>query len=213
MLYLYLDESGDLGFDFVNKKPSKFFTITILVISGSDQNKKLLNAVDKTLKRKLNSKNREYFELKGATTTFEIKKYFYAQVKDIKFDLYSVTIDKKRSLWKLVENKARIYNFIARTVIDQIAFNKFTRIELIVDKSKGKLEILEFNNYIKQHLGAKIAPATIIDIYHWDSRQNYGLQACDLFCSGIFQEYERKDSSWIEVFREERMKYNKILEI
>ena len=24
MWYLYLDESGDLGFDFVNKKPSRF---------------------------------------------------------------------------------------------------------------------------------------------------------------------------------------------
>lgn len=30
MWYLYLDESGDLGFDFVNKKPSKFFTVSIL---------------------------------------------------------------------------------------------------------------------------------------------------------------------------------------
>ena len=33
MLHLFLDESGDLGFDFVNKKPSKFFTITILVLT------------------------------------------------------------------------------------------------------------------------------------------------------------------------------------
>ncbi len=29
MLYLYLDESGDLGFDFVNKKPTKHFVISI----------------------------------------------------------------------------------------------------------------------------------------------------------------------------------------
>ncbi len=213
MLYLYLDESGDLGFDFANKKPSKFFTITILVIGGSDQNKKLLNAIDKTLKRKLNSKHRQYFELKGAKTTFDIKKYFYAQVKDIKFGLYSVTIDKKRSFRKLAENKARIYNLIAKKVIDQITFDEFTRIELIVDKSKGKLEILEFNNYIKQYLGAKIYPSITIDIYHWDSRQNYGLQACDLFCSGIFQEYERGDSNWVEIFRQEQIKYNEILEV
>jgi len=27
-MYLYLDESGDLGFDFKNKKPSRFFVIT-----------------------------------------------------------------------------------------------------------------------------------------------------------------------------------------
>lgn len=32
-MYLYLDESGDLGFDFVNKKPSGFFIITLLGIS------------------------------------------------------------------------------------------------------------------------------------------------------------------------------------
>jgi hypothetical protein len=25
MLYLYLDESGDLGFDFFGRKPSKYF--------------------------------------------------------------------------------------------------------------------------------------------------------------------------------------------
>jgi len=29
MWYLYLDESGDLGFDFVHKKPLNFFTVTI----------------------------------------------------------------------------------------------------------------------------------------------------------------------------------------
>ncbi len=26
MIYIYLDESGDLWFDFENKKPSEFFT-------------------------------------------------------------------------------------------------------------------------------------------------------------------------------------------
>lgn len=29
MWLLYLDESGDLGFDFVNKRPSNHFTITM----------------------------------------------------------------------------------------------------------------------------------------------------------------------------------------
>ncbi len=36
MLYLYLDESGDLGFDFINKKPSSFFTICVLAIRGHE---------------------------------------------------------------------------------------------------------------------------------------------------------------------------------
>ncbi|MBU1291133.1 DUF3800 domain-containing protein, partial [bacterium] len=34
MYYLYLDESGDLGFDLVNKNSSKFFTVCILLIKS-----------------------------------------------------------------------------------------------------------------------------------------------------------------------------------
>ena len=54
MWYLYLDESGDLGFDFVNKRPSKFFTVSILAVSCQDTNRKLLKAAKITLRRKLN---------------------------------------------------------------------------------------------------------------------------------------------------------------
>lgn len=66
MWYLYLDESGDLGFDFVNKKPSKFFTVTILALSSQDANRKMIKAVKKTLARKLNSKKQKKENCSGA---------------------------------------------------------------------------------------------------------------------------------------------------
>ena len=53
MWYLYLDESGDLGFDFFARKPSRFFTVCILVLQGVDNNRRLLSAVKKTCRRKL----------------------------------------------------------------------------------------------------------------------------------------------------------------
>ena len=79
MWYLYLDESGDLGFDFVNKKPSKFFTVTILALSSQDNNRKLIRAAKITLRRKLNNPKhhkRIACELKGTGTTMEVKKIF-----------------------------------------------------------------------------------------------------------------------------------------
>jgi hypothetical protein len=60
MWYLYLDESGDLGFDFVNKKPSNFFTVTILVVEGVENNRALLNGVKKTIARKLNPSSKRH---------------------------------------------------------------------------------------------------------------------------------------------------------
>lgn len=66
MLHLYLDESGDLGFNFAEKKSSKFFTITILAVDGFEANRKMIAAVRKTLKRKLNLRNKnKIHELKG----------------------------------------------------------------------------------------------------------------------------------------------------
>ena len=59
MWYLYLDESGDLGFDFVNKKPSKFFTVTILALSSQQANRQLINTVKLTLRRKLNGPKKQ----------------------------------------------------------------------------------------------------------------------------------------------------------
>jgi len=205
MWYLYLDESGDLGFDFVNKKPSKFFTVTILALSCYEANRKLINGVKITLRRKLNGakhQKRLVDELKGTGTTIGIKKYFFDKVKNVKFGVYSITLNKKRVYERLIKEKSRVYNYISRRVLDQIPFEKNSgdRVELIVDKSMAKSEIVEFNSYIRRQLEGRLSPNTPLDIYHWLSHESFGLQAVDLFCWGIFQKYERKNEEWFNVF-------------
>lgn len=207
MWYLYLDESGDLGFDFVNKKPSKFFTITILAVSCREANRQLIKAVKITLRRKLNKANnrkRIVQELKGTGTNLDVKKYFFKKTKNIKFGIYSITLNKKRVFDKLAKDKSRVYNFIARKVLDAIPFEKNNgdRVELIIDKSMAKPEIAEFNTYIRRQLEGRLSPNIPLDIYHWLSHENYGLQATDLFCFGVFQKYERQNKEWFDVFAE-----------
>ena len=140
MWYLYLDESGDLGFDFVNKKPSKFFTVTILAISSQDANRKMIKAVKKTLARKVNPRNKRkriVQELKGSNIDFKIKEYFYKQVENVKFGVYSITLNKKKVYERLIKNKSRIYNWIAKKVLDKIPLerNNGDRVGFIIDKS------------------------------------------------------------------------------
>ena len=83
MWYLYVDESGDLGFDFFAKSPSKYFTVCLLLVRGSEHNRAILSAVKKTVRRKLPPKDTS--ELKGARTSFEVKQYFYRIVQEIPF--------------------------------------------------------------------------------------------------------------------------------
>ncbi|MFH1305176.1 MAG: DUF3800 domain-containing protein [Candidatus Omnitrophota bacterium] len=206
MWFLYLDESGDLGFDFINKKPTKYFTVTIVAIGNIQRNAILRKAVRKTLKRKLNPKGKRkriVTELKGSKTNLEIKSYFFNQIKNVKFGIYSITLNKKKLYPKLAENKERVYNYIARLVFDKIPFEKaLDRITLLIDKSKSKKEIVEFNNYIVRQIQGRIDPKVPLDIEHKTSHEHLGIQMADLFSWGIFRKYEKKDAEWFDVFKE-----------
>lgn len=213
MLYLFLDESGDLGFDFVQKRPSSHFVVTIMYVCGSDNRKKIKFAVRRTLK-KLNSrkgKKRMVEELKGTDTIIEVKKYFYDRLSDAEFGIYSVILNKKRVFRDLTFNKERLYNYISRILLNNIPVSTAkTALELVCDKCKGKPEIKEFNDYILRNLESRIDPKVPIYFNHHDSREVLELQATDLFSWGIFRKYCRKDLEWYAVFAKERVKFEEV---
>lgn len=203
MKFLYLDESGDLGFNFQEKKPSKFFTITILVVSGKGHNRDLIKAVKKTIKRKLLKKKLINHELKGSLTSLEVKKFFYDQVKELPIEIYSITINKKSFLNTSSLTQAKIYDKIALEIISRISFESdISQINFMVDRSKKKSEIIDFNTSINNAIGLKFGNRILIDIDHFSSHENLGIQACDLFCHGIYQGYESNKIEWREIFRE-----------
>lgn len=206
MWYLSLDESGDLGFDFVNKEPSKFFTICILATSSRTSYIEIRKAVKKTLHRKINKggqANNKDAELKGSKMPIAAKIYFYEQVASLNFGVYALTLNKFRIYEELARNKERTYNFIARKVLDQIPFEKASnRVQLTIDKSKGRTEIEEFDRYIFRALEGRLQPKVPLNIDHLNSLEEAYLQAADLFAWGIFRKYERKDTEWLDVFQQ-----------
>lgn len=207
MWYLYLDESGDLGFDFVHKKPSNFFTVTILLVKGVKNNRALINGVEKTLRRKLNprrKRRRIASELKGTSTSMEVKKYFNKQVADIPFELYCVTLNKRRASAKLALDKHRIYNYISGLTFEQVPIEEAqTHVDMIIDKSKSRLQMQEFNSFLINQLQGRIDPFIPLNIYHRTSDQEYGLQATDMFSWGVFRNTkEQKHTGWKNSRRE-----------
>ncbi len=204
MLYLYLDESGDLGFDFVNRQPSRFFTVAVLAVKGHENNKAVAAAVKVTLRRKLKAlRGPESGELKGSKSGLEIKKYFYIKARAVAFQLYAITLNKRRAYQYLIDDKARIYNYISRLVLDKIRFEDArVRVILTVDKSKSKPEIKDFNAYIISQIKSRLDPKIPLEIFHSLSHNTLQLQAVDLFAWGIFRKYERQDTEWFSVFKE-----------
>ncbi len=163
-------------------------------------------AIKKTLGRKVNKGGRAKHlkqEIKATETTLAAKQHFYDQVAGLRFGIYALTLNKRRVFERLTREKERVYNFIARMVLDRIPFEQADeRVQLIVDRCKGKTEIQEFNSYIIRQLQGRINPSTPLHIDHLESHREPALQAADLFAWGIFRKYEKDDSKWFEVYRE-----------
>lgn len=205
MWYLCLDESGDLGFDFVNKKPSKYFTVCLMATSDPGVYYAIRRAVKKTLRRKVNKggrAKRKKSEIKAIATTLEAKRHFFKQVEGLRFGIYALTLNKRKVYEQLTREKDRVYNFIARLVLDQIPFEQADeRVQLLVDKSKGKMEIADFNSYIIRQLQGRLNPNIPLHIDHVESQKEPALQAADLFAWGVFRKYEKGDAAWFDVFK------------
>lgn len=205
-MIIYLDESGDLGFDFSKPKTSRKFVITLLVCDGADCADGFRKAVRRTLKNKLNHKKgkmRIVQELKGTNTTLAIKDYFYRQNPDRGWRLYTVALNKNRVEERLrtPHGKKKLYNFLARFLLENVDLsNAAPAVTLVTDRCKNKEEIKDFNSYVANQLESLLPLNVPLNIYHESSQENAGLQAVDLFCWGIFRKYESRDLEWYRSF-------------
>ncbi len=203
MLFAYLDESGDLGFDFVNRKPSRYFTVCVLAVKGAENDRALSKVVQAVLRRKVFPKYRSgNLELKGSLIPIETKKYFFRKLSSVHFSLHFVTLDKRTACAGLFAEKERLYNYIARLALEKVNFSDAAvRVIMTVDKLKPRQGVRAFNTYVLQHLKARIDPLVPLDIFHMASQESPGLQATDMFSWGVFRKYERGDTDWYSVFR------------
>ena len=206
MWWLYLDESGCLGFDFSKQGTSKYFTICIVATTHRETNNRFKLAVAVTLRNKINRKQnpkRIENELKGSKMSLPYNKYVWDKIKDSTFLIYAITINKQNVSSRLRKNPSTLYNDIAKLVIDKLPFELAPEIiEFIIDRSKGKSELKDFNDSLSKYIDSQIKSNVKINISHLPSEASPGLQMADLFSNGIYSKYEHGNSDWYSCFAE-----------
>jgi hypothetical protein len=207
-MIIYLDESGDLGFDWSKVKTSRYFVITLLVCDEKHVQDGLRKAVRRTLKNKINhrrSKKRIVHELKGEKTSLNVKQYFHQKAPKSGWRIYSVTLNKARvkSDLQTKHGKKKLYNFLARFLLEKVDFSDpLPVVNLVVDRCKNTEEIKDFNQYVENQLQALLPLETRLFITHETSHENPGLQAVDMYCWGIARKDDRNDRDWYNLYRD-----------
>jgi hypothetical protein len=121
---VFIDETGDLGFDFTTSGTSSHFVVTALVLTDDRERRPLESAVRRTIKNKLaagkKGKKHPATELKGRDTSLAVKQYFWRHVRAVPFKLYAVALNKETVPAKLQRQRERLYSYVARLVVDSI---------------------------------------------------------------------------------------------
>jgi hypothetical protein len=211
LAYIFLDESGDLGFDFT-KESSTHFVITLLICEDKKVFDGFKTAVKHTIKHKLNRQKKlnSQNELKSTRTLLAVKKYFLDNLRKQKNQAWyinSIILDKQELFKNLaiIPEQHRLYNLLSKVILEQVSFpikKGDHSVQLIVDSSKGKKQRAIFNQYLKTNIELLLDIGVQFSINHEKSHNNAGLQAVDLFCAGFSRKYSYNDIKWYSLFKD-----------
>ncbi|OGT42093.1 MAG: hypothetical protein A3F13_00750 [Gammaproteobacteria bacterium RIFCSPHIGHO2_12_FULL_40_19] len=99
--------------------------------------------------------------------------------------------------------KKVLYEELSKRVFLHVdALDLADRIDIIIDRSKNQNEIAAFDAAIISAIKSRLRKNVKITIRHRSSQEELGLQAVDVFCSGIGKKYEKNEMTWYSEFSE-----------
>ena len=191
--YMYLDESGDLGF---SQGSSKFIVISALMVED-------YRDLDRIVKNMRRNKFKKELSKAGKLKAYRLHDYIKVHmlnklnsVKNIK--IFHIILEKRKVFSDYLKNdKNKLYNFVAGKLAKNILMGD-TNLEIKVDKSKGNIFLQkDFNEYFRKILeqGSEDVKCKIEHSY---SHSWSGLQFVDLLAWSCFQRFENNNPSYLE---------------
>jgi hypothetical protein len=202
MSYIFLDESGDLGFNFDKLKTTKYFIITFLFIDRKRPIEKIIRSVHASLRKKYKMRDGTIHAYKEepSTCTRVCRKLAENHIK-----VMTIYLNKKKVFTKLQNEKAVLYNYVTNILIDRIMskrlVNKKEAIFLIASRREtNKFLNLNFKNYLENQVAANHNINLTIEIK--TPSEEKGLQAVDMLSWAIFRKYEYGDDSYYNIIKD-----------
>ncbi len=198
MAYIYMDESGDMGF---SDKSSKWFLFTLAIVDNERSMERVIKKVWKTIRKK----NKHVGELHASQEkdiTINRVLQLLSEIPDLR--VVTIILNKKKVHLDLREQKNYLYNYTANIVLDRLIntriLDKNQTLSLFVDRKDTKKNLRDnFISYIteamhqREHRKFKMTLTA--------SQENKCIQAVDFISWAIFRKYERGDFEYYEIIR------------
>lgn len=212
MSYIFLDESGDLGFDFTKKKTSKFFVITFLFAKDKRVVERMVKKVFKGFS-KLEVKNHHgvLHAYKEAPRTRQ--KLLNMVRKNNTSNVIVIYLNKRKVYSKLQDEKQILYNYVTNILLDRVCTKKLIPIDEKISLVASRRETNKFlNQNFTAYLKTKVRNnhKLDIDVEIKSPTQEKSLQVVDMLSWSVFRKYEHGDESYYNIIKPDIIEENSL---
>lgn len=202
MSYIFLDESGDLGFDFAKKRTSRFFVITFLLVSDKEPIEKIVKKVI----RSFTARERKSHPgvLHATKESYKVRLNLLNRLVEHDAAVLTIHIDKRKAQAITQINKQLIYNTLTYALLDKLIASKLISASESLALVASRRETNKFlNRNFQACLTSKIAPKhqVRLQIEVRAPHREKGLQVVDFVTWAIFRMHEYDDAVYYDIIR------------
>ena len=202
MVYILLDESGDLGFDFSKKKTSKIFLVTCLFTKSKRPIEKVVRKTHSELKKKYKSKIDVLHATKEGPST---RRRLLERLSQKKCIIMTIYLNKRKVYSRLQEEKVILYNYVTNILLDRIYSKKLVPIKNEIEFIASRRETNKFlNENFKNYLNNQVEGRhkLKLKILIKTPSEEKALQAVDFASWAIFRKCEYGDPAYYNIIKD-----------
>lgn len=198
MQYIYIDESGDLGFDFTKKGTSRYFVVAAIIVEDKDILEKIIRKTFISLSQKDRRRHSGTFHaFKEKEKT--LRKILRLLKAESSIKIAFICLEKKDK--DSEKSKYEIYNESVLRLVRNAFYDSSLEITLFSSQRETNKYInKQFKSFLSRGLGKKSRVKII------NPSDEKGLQLVDIISWSIFRKYEFGDDFYYKLFEDKIIK-------
>ena len=196
-MYVYLDESGDLGF---GQGGTKYFTIAFVVMEDPIPFRRCVKSV------KVKYHIPRDVELKGYTTRESIKADLLNRFAKLDIEIHAITVRKKNVYPKLQVDTNIFYNYMVGLSLVERVLQEPANSRVLISIDRRVISVtsgFKFNEYLRSKIWYERERRDInLEIQHLDSHEAYAIQGIDVICNSIFRKYSSNNYKLFSIIQD-----------
>jgi len=202
MPYIFMDESGDLGFDFSKKKTTKFFVVTFIFSISKRSCESIISSIFRNFTPAQRKRRKGVIHCTKEDRI--IRQRIFNKIQRVDIKIISIILNKQKVYTRLKDEKHVLYNYVTNILLDRIFSKGIIPCDKTINLIASKRETNKFFNqnfkyYLEQQANEIHNVRLEIDIK--TPHEEKGLQVADCISWSVFRKYEFSDRTYYDLIK------------